>query len=142
MPHGLPALSSRGATLKNWFAHTPVCAPSRAEILTGKFFHNLADLPPAEGDVWDRRGNSFGPCFAPRPGPGCGPASSAPGRNMHLNFSLLSPGPTVMQHLSRAGYESIGVFGKYLNRVPMRADGRPQVTLTLTITITRSQAEP
>lgn len=127
MPRGLPALSSRGAILENWFAHTPVCAPSRAEILTGKFFHNLADIPPAKGDAWDHHGNTYGPCFTPRPGPGCGPASSAPGRNMHLNFSLLSPGPTFAQHLSRAGYESVGVFGKYLNRLPMRPDGRPQI---------------
>ena len=127
MPRGLRALSSRGAILKNWFAHTPVCAPSRAEILTGKFFHNLADIPSAKVDVWDRRGNSFGPCFAPRPGRACDPPSSAPGRNMHLNFSLLSPGPTFAQHLSRAGYKSVGVFGKYLNRLPMQPNGQPQI---------------
>ena len=116
MPAGLPRLSQRGATAENWFAHTPVCACSRAEILTGRFFHNLADVPSAT-DPWDRSGNTHGPCFAGRPGGGCGPPSSAPGRNMHLNFTHLSPGPTFASHLEGAGYV-VGIFGKYLNRVP------------------------
>jgi len=125
MPGGLPALSRRGATAANWFVSTPVCAVSRAEILTGRFYHNLKDTPQ-HGDPWDRRGNTFGPCFAARPGGGCGGRSSAPGRNMHLNFTHLSPGPTVFQHLASAGY-TVGVFGKYLNRIPMRTDGTPQI---------------
>ena len=126
MPHGLPALTGRGALASNWFTHTPVCACSRAEIVTGRFFHNLLDTADDPEDPWDRHGNSHGPCFPERPGGGCGPAASAPGRNMHLNFSLLSPGPTYAQHLAAAGY-TVGVFGKYLNRVPVHADGRPQV---------------
>ena len=111
---------------ENWFAHTPVCACSRAEILTGKFFHNLADVPSRE-DPWDKTGNSHGPCFPPRPGACAGATpSSAPGRNMHLNFSHLSPGPTFAQHLADAGY-NVGVFGKYLNRVPVQPSGYPQI---------------
>ena len=126
MPVGLPALSRRGATLENWFVHTPVCAASRAQILTGRYFHNLADVPAA-GDPWDRAGNTRGPCFAGRPSRGCGPPSSAPGSNMHLNFSLLSPGPTFAQHLAqRAGY-NVGVFGKYLNRNPLSPSGQPVI---------------
>ena len=113
MPSGLPALSARGAVATNWFVHTPVCACSRAEILTGKFFHNLADQP-ARADPWDRMGNTNGPCFPPRPAShgGCRGASSAPGRNMHVNLSLVSPGPTFASHLGRVGYD-VGIFGKY-----------------------------
>ena len=125
MPAGLPTLDARGAVLQNWFVHTPVCACSRSEILTGKFFHNLADVPDPE-DPWDRQGNTHGPCFPDRPGPGCGPPSSAPGRNMHLNFSLLSPGPTFAQYLAEAGYR-VGIFGKYTNRVPVQPSGHPQI---------------
>ena len=40
--------------------HTPVCACSRAEILTGKFFHNLADTADDPEDPWDRKGNTYG----------------------------------------------------------------------------------
>ena len=70
---------------------------------------------------------------------------------MHLNFSLLSPGPTYAQHLAavrrnilyspahrtrplttlvrvcgQAGYK-VAVFGKYLNRIPVHPNGRPQI---------------
>ena len=34
-------IASKGADLSQWFVHTPVCCPSRAELLTGKMFHNL-----------------------------------------------------------------------------------------------------
>eukprot|EP00911_Craspedida_sp_UC1_P002886 UC1_evm4s2111 len=45
---------------------------------------------------------------------------------MHLNFTKLSPGPTVFQHLALAGYR-VAVHGKYLNRVPVHPSGRPQI---------------
>lgn len=34
-------LSANGATALNWFIHTPVCCPSRAELLSGRYFHNV-----------------------------------------------------------------------------------------------------
>lgn len=126
MPSGLPALSARGATLSNWFANTPVCACSRAEILTGRYFHNLVVTERAPLDIWDRQHNTYGPCSPFRRGGACGPPESAPGFNMHLNFSLLAPGPTVASHLAAVGYR-VGIFGKYLNRVPVQPDGRPLV---------------
>ena len=34
-------IGGEGTTFTNWFAQSPVCCNSRAEILTGKMFHNL-----------------------------------------------------------------------------------------------------
>jgi hypothetical protein len=30
-----------GATSTNWMIHTPICAPSRAELLSGRYLHNI-----------------------------------------------------------------------------------------------------
>jgi arylsulfatase A-like enzyme len=39
-------VSKHGATAKNWMIHTPVCCPSRGEILSGRYFHNLRTQGP------------------------------------------------------------------------------------------------
>lgn len=41
-------VSKRGATAANWFIHTPVCCPSRGEILSGRYFHNIR-VPQSTG---------------------------------------------------------------------------------------------
>eukprot|EP00666_Eupelagonemidae_sp_cell4sb_P017876 gene17876-biopygen33677 len=41
MVQATEVLTKKGATAKNWFIHTPICCPSRAEILTGRYFHNV-----------------------------------------------------------------------------------------------------
>ena len=34
-------VAEEGVTASNWFIHTPVCCPSRGEILSGKYLHNI-----------------------------------------------------------------------------------------------------
>ena len=34
-------LSERGASATHWTVHTPVCCPSRTQLLTGRYFHNV-----------------------------------------------------------------------------------------------------
>jgi hypothetical protein len=41
MPKTQKLLVEAGATAKNWFIHTPICCPSRSELVTGRYFHNL-----------------------------------------------------------------------------------------------------
>jgi arylsulfatase A-like enzyme len=41
MPKTRMLLGEFGATASNWFIHTSVCCPSRAETLTGRYFHSL-----------------------------------------------------------------------------------------------------
>ena len=44
-PQGLPVtqelIGAQGATMENWFAHTPICCPSRAQLLSSRYFHNI-----------------------------------------------------------------------------------------------------
>lgn len=42
-------LSAQGATARNWFIHTPVCCPSRNELVTGRYFHNIRNDGPKGG---------------------------------------------------------------------------------------------
>ena len=83
-------LVERGTTATNFFAHTPICGPSRAQILTGRYLHNLK---------WDPT--------APKPRP------STERNCMHINTSLVHD-HTFAPHLRSAGY-TVGLFGKYLN---------------------------
>ena len=41
-------LSESGVTMTNWFIHTPVCCPSRAELLSGRYFHNVRVAEPKD----------------------------------------------------------------------------------------------
>ena len=81
-----------------------VCCPSRSEILTGKFFHNLVLTPT---DRWDTDGHGH------------------PQQCMYINETQLSPGPTFAEHLGAAGF-AVGIFGKYLNLSPRSGHDTPQ----------------
>jgi hypothetical protein len=41
MPKTEALLAHKGATATNFFIHTPICCPSRAELLSGRYFHNI-----------------------------------------------------------------------------------------------------
>jgi N-acetylglucosamine-6-sulfatase len=41
MPKTKRALADQGTTAERFYAHTPICNPSRAEILSGRYFHNI-----------------------------------------------------------------------------------------------------
>jgi N-acetylglucosamine-6-sulfatase len=83
-------LASHGASAKNYFIHTPICCPSRAELLTGRYYHNLKTNNPTDK--------------------GC----------MHMNVSLLLNTSNFYgdqyfaPYLQKAGY-TVGIFGKHLN---------------------------
>ena len=79
-------LSERGATATHWTVHTPVCCPSRTELLTGRYFHNVK-APNKQAK-------------------NCMHAKTYP--ELAANEWLFAP------HLRAAGYR-VGVFGKWLN---------------------------
>ena len=42
-------LQDSAALATNWFIHTPVCCPSRGELLSGRYFHNIRHPTPEGG---------------------------------------------------------------------------------------------
>ena len=41
MPKTKALLADKGATATNWFIHTPICCPSRSQLVSGRYFHNI-----------------------------------------------------------------------------------------------------
>ena len=41
LPKTRELMADQGAMANNWFIHTPICCPSRSELVTGRYFHNL-----------------------------------------------------------------------------------------------------
>ena len=41
MPQTKALLADKGATASQMFIHTPICCPSRSELLSGRYFHNI-----------------------------------------------------------------------------------------------------
>lgn len=94
MPKIQQLLATGGATFTNMFAHTPICNPSRSEILTGRMLHNIKQIGKWGGSMW----------------------------SMHVDEDLVH-NHTFMRSLNEdAGYAT-GLFGKYLNVMPDHTAG-------------------
>mmetsp|Transcript_38219 Transcript_38219/g.126567 ORF Transcript_38219/g.126567 Transcript_38219/m.126567 type:complete len:674 (+) Transcript_38219:1039-3060(+) len=93
LPKALSLIGDRGAFAENWFVHTPVCCPSRAELLTGRYFHNLR-MPSGGG----------GGCMHVQTG--------VAGREDKANAHSFA------KHLVREAGYTAGWFGKHLNACP------------------------
>ena len=90
MPRTRSLLGGSGATFRHFFfAHTPVCCPSRAQLLTGRYLHNLRVDPLR------------------RPSDEAEECMRVDGTRVNNRSFALA--------LQAAGYAT-GLFGKYLNR--------------------------
>eukprot|EP00908_Phaeocystis_cordata_P001727 Transcript_11863.p1 GENE.Transcript_11863~~Transcript_11863.p1 ORF type:complete len:547 (-),score=98.35 Transcript_11863:887-2527(-) len=92
-------LGHRAAIASNWFAHTPVCAPSRGQMLTGHYFHNIRQTRLCMLRGWAHA------------------ACKEDGLStMHVRTDLVNEN-SFGAVLGRAGY-SMGWFGKHMNDAP------------------------
>jgi len=48
MPFTAQTLGAGGAIFDRFHAHTPVCCPSRCELLSGRYFHNIKNARPGD----------------------------------------------------------------------------------------------
>eukprot|EP00947_MAST-08B_sp_MAST-8B-sp1_P004860 g4860.t1 len=95
--HGLPTTrrllgGDAGLTASNWFIHTPICCPSRAELLTGRYLHNLKVPHPND------------------PEPSCMQVKVSADTSTSDFYSKYYFAP----HFAKRGYR-VGIFGKHLN---------------------------
>ncbi len=49
MPFTTELLGTNGSRFTNFFTHTPVCCPSRSQMLSGRYFHNIRSSDPVAG---------------------------------------------------------------------------------------------
>ena len=48
MPRTRSTMEEKGAMANNMFIHTPICCPSRSELISGRYYHNIKTThPPA-----------------------------------------------------------------------------------------------
>ena len=92
MPFTRSLLPKAGATLERFHAHTPVCCPSRSELLSGRYFHNLKLAHAADDHM------------------SCMHVNADDNFQEHLVFA---------RALNDSGYMA-GYFGKYMNAGGMK----------------------
>ena len=92
MPKTRKLLAEAGSTAKEFYIHTPICCPSRSELLSGRYFHNIKVDPAA---------------------PKLKPVDNC----MHVNETKVN-NDTFAKYLSDGAGYKVGMFGKYLNNVP------------------------
>ena len=95
MPKTKKLMEEQGATALNWYIHTPICSPSRSELLSGRYLHNI-------------KATGSSACH----GAGCGYCDG-----MHINYTKVNP-HSFARTLSEEGGYTVGMFGKYLNVMP------------------------
>jgi N-acetylglucosamine-6-sulfatase len=100
MPKTRKLLGDGGARATHWYIHTPVCCPSRAETLTGRYFHNLKV---------DRVHVDLSVVNTTRSSGGCGNNNGC----MCVDDDKVN-NVTFAASLAKVGYK-VGMFGKYLN---------------------------
>lgn len=88
MPKTKKLMQDEGMYAEHFYAHTPICSPSRSELLTGRYFHNL------------KQKGGAGYCHG-----------------MHVNHNLVHNN-TFLRVLQEEGGYSTALFGKYVNRMP------------------------
>ena len=49
MPQTKALMANAGTTASNWYIHTPICSPSRSELVTGRYFHNIKAVGASKG---------------------------------------------------------------------------------------------
>jgi N-acetylglucosamine-6-sulfatase len=96
MPKTQRLMERQGASASNWYIHTPICSPSRSELLSGKYLHNIKEVG----------GSSC------KGMPGCGYCTG-----MHVNYSKIN-NHTFARYLNEEAGYTVGLFGKYLNAMP------------------------
>jgi N-acetylglucosamine-6-sulfatase len=95
MPKTKALMQDLGTMANQFFIHTPICCPSRSELLSGRYLHNIKRTCGAGG--------------AKKKNCGC----------MHVDEIKVN-GATFAKYLKEdAGY-TVGMFGKYLNNMPTK----------------------
>lgn len=97
LPKTNSQLAEKGATATNFFIHTPICCPSRAETVTGRYFHNVKTTGKCLTGYSGGPGDKGECCF-------------------HVDNNKVVNN-TFAKTMKDNGY-TIGLFGKYLNQWP------------------------